>query len=158
MSLEQGPLSLVRTIEELLGRKRSGSDLENLEYSCRDPSGWPRDTIYLQELALSLPTNGGRSAGIVLSRTRATKFSFSFSVVATRATIYRILDELKETKNVRDKREKGRKWSASVSKEEVYSVARQAVARSKKWEFGVSARRKTEASTAHSSITTTLMD
>jgi hypothetical protein len=36
--LEQGPLSLVSTIEELLGRKISGFSLENREYGRRDPS------------------------------------------------------------------------------------------------------------------------
>jgi hypothetical protein len=38
MGLEQGPLSLVSTAEELLGRKNSGSGLENREYGHRDPS------------------------------------------------------------------------------------------------------------------------
>jgi hypothetical protein len=33
-----GPLSLVSTIEELLGRKDSGSGLENRAYGRRDPS------------------------------------------------------------------------------------------------------------------------
>jgi hypothetical protein len=37
-SLERGPLSLVNTIEELLGRKRSGSGLESREYGCKDSS------------------------------------------------------------------------------------------------------------------------
>jgi hypothetical protein len=32
MGLERGPLSLVSTTEELLGRKNSGSALENREY------------------------------------------------------------------------------------------------------------------------------
>jgi hypothetical protein len=32
-----GPLSLVSTIEELLGRKISGSGLENRDYGHRDP-------------------------------------------------------------------------------------------------------------------------
>jgi hypothetical protein len=36
--LERGPLSLVSTIEELLGRKSSGSGLERREYGRRDPS------------------------------------------------------------------------------------------------------------------------
>jgi hypothetical protein len=36
--LERSPLSLVSTTEELLGRKSSGSDLENREYCRRDPS------------------------------------------------------------------------------------------------------------------------
>jgi hypothetical protein len=35
MGLERGPLSLVSTIEELLGRKSSGSGLENREYGRR---------------------------------------------------------------------------------------------------------------------------
>jgi hypothetical protein len=38
VGLERGSLSLVSTIEELLGRKSSGSGLENLEYGRRDPS------------------------------------------------------------------------------------------------------------------------
>jgi hypothetical protein len=38
MGLERGPLSLVSTIEELLGKKTSGSSLENREYGRRDPS------------------------------------------------------------------------------------------------------------------------
>jgi hypothetical protein len=36
VGLEQGPLSLVSTNEELLGRKRSGSGLENRDYGNRD--------------------------------------------------------------------------------------------------------------------------
>jgi hypothetical protein len=38
VSLERGPLSLIITIEELLGRKNSGSGLESREYDLRDPS------------------------------------------------------------------------------------------------------------------------
>ena len=34
-------------------------------------------TLYSQKLALTLPTGGGRSVGIVRSRTKATEFSFS---------------------------------------------------------------------------------
>jgi hypothetical protein len=37
-SLEQGPLSLVSTTEEALGRKSSGSVLESRVYGRRDPS------------------------------------------------------------------------------------------------------------------------
>jgi hypothetical protein len=44
--LERGTLSLVSTIEELLGRISSGSGLENREYGRRDPSRWPRGTLY----------------------------------------------------------------------------------------------------------------
>jgi hypothetical protein len=38
VGLEQNPLSLVSTIEELLERKNSGSGLETRDYGCRDPS------------------------------------------------------------------------------------------------------------------------
>jgi hypothetical protein len=38
MGLETGPLSLLRTTEELLGKKIRGSDLEKEEYDRRDPS------------------------------------------------------------------------------------------------------------------------
>jgi hypothetical protein len=37
VSLERGPLSLVSTIEELLGRNSSGFGLENREYGRGDP-------------------------------------------------------------------------------------------------------------------------
>jgi hypothetical protein len=36
VDLERGPLSLLSTIEELLGRKRSGSGLENLDYGRKE--------------------------------------------------------------------------------------------------------------------------
>jgi hypothetical protein len=44
VGLERGPLSLVITTEELLGRNSSGSCLENREYGHGDPLRWPRDT------------------------------------------------------------------------------------------------------------------
>jgi hypothetical protein len=37
MGLERGPLSLVKTTEELLGKKSSGSGSENRDYGRRDP-------------------------------------------------------------------------------------------------------------------------
>jgi hypothetical protein len=46
VGLERSPLSLVSTIEELLGRKNSGSGLENRKYGGRNPSRRPRDTVY----------------------------------------------------------------------------------------------------------------
>jgi hypothetical protein len=52
------------------------SCLESREYGRRDLSRWPRGTIYSQKLALTSPTSGGRSVGIVRSRTHATKFFF----------------------------------------------------------------------------------
>jgi hypothetical protein len=68
-------LSLVITIEELLERKFSGSGLESREYGHGDPSRRPRGTLYPQKLALTSPTGGDRSAGIVRSRTQAKKYS-----------------------------------------------------------------------------------
>jgi hypothetical protein len=73
VGLEQGPLSLVGTTEELLGGKSSSSGLENRKYGCRDPSCWPRGNLYLQTLALTSATRGGRSVGIVRSLTQATE-------------------------------------------------------------------------------------
>jgi hypothetical protein len=40
------------------------SGLESREYSRRDPSRWPRGTLYPQKLALTSPTSGGRSVGL----------------------------------------------------------------------------------------------
>jgi hypothetical protein len=72
VGLERGPLSLVPTTEELLGRKSSGSGLESREYGCRDPSRRPHGTLYPIILALTLPTSGG----IVRSWTKARDFFF----------------------------------------------------------------------------------
>jgi hypothetical protein len=74
VGLQQGLLGLVITIEELLGRTSSGCGLESREYGCEDPLRWPRDTLYPQKSALTSPTSGGRSVGIVLSRTHAMEF------------------------------------------------------------------------------------
>jgi hypothetical protein len=74
IGLERGPLSLVSTIEELLGRNNSGSGLENRESGRGDPLRWPRDTLYQQMLALTSPTYGGRLVGIVRLRAKATEF------------------------------------------------------------------------------------
>jgi hypothetical protein len=76
VGLERGPLSLVSTTEELLGRKSSGSGLQNQEYGRRDLSRGPRATLYPQTLALTSPTSGSRSVGIIRSRTQATEFFF----------------------------------------------------------------------------------
>jgi hypothetical protein len=55
LGLKRGPLSQVSAIVELLGRKSSGSDLETWKYGSRDPSRWPRGTIYPQKLAITWP-------------------------------------------------------------------------------------------------------
>jgi hypothetical protein len=60
VGLERGPLSLVSTTEELVDRNSSGSCLENREYGRRDPSRWPRGTLYPQKLSITSPTSGSR--------------------------------------------------------------------------------------------------
>jgi hypothetical protein len=82
MDLERGPLSLKSTSGELLGRKSSGSILENWEYSHRYLLRWPRDTIYPQKMTLILLTSRGRSVDIVHSRTQATEFANYIPVLA----------------------------------------------------------------------------
>jgi hypothetical protein len=76
LGLKRGPLSLMSTIEQLLERKSSSSGLEIREYGHRDNSRWPRGTLYPQKSALTSPTSGGRSVGIVCSQTQAMEFSF----------------------------------------------------------------------------------
>jgi hypothetical protein len=69
VGLERGPLSLVGTTEELLGRKSSGSGLEN-----RECGRWGSVALTTQKLALTSPTSGGRPVGIVCWQTQATDF------------------------------------------------------------------------------------
>jgi hypothetical protein len=73
VGLERGPLSLVSTIDELLGRK---SSLSGLDYGHRIP----RHPLYAQKLALTSPTSGGRSVGIVRSWTHATEVFSSYVI------------------------------------------------------------------------------
>jgi hypothetical protein len=76
VGLERGPLSLVSTTEELLGRKSRGSGLENREYGRRDLSRRPRGALFPQTLAITSLTSGGRSVDIFASQTQATESSF----------------------------------------------------------------------------------
>jgi hypothetical protein len=64
VSPERGPLSLVSTTEELLGRNSSDSGLESREYGRKD------------SFVLTLLTCGGSSVGIVRLWTEATEFFF----------------------------------------------------------------------------------
>jgi hypothetical protein len=72
VGLDRGPLSLVSTTQELLGRISSGSGLGSLEYGRKDPSRRPRGTLYPEKLALTSTISGGRSVRIVRSRTKVT--------------------------------------------------------------------------------------
>jgi hypothetical protein len=73
VGLERGPLSLESTIEELLERKvaapvykseNTAEGIRRVDYAT---------TLYPQKLALTSPTSGGRSVGIIRSRTKATE-------------------------------------------------------------------------------------
>jgi hypothetical protein len=75
LSLERGPLSLASTIEGLLGRKSSGSGLEN-RYGRR---GYAALTTRHPLSSLTSPTSGGRSVRIVRSRTEVKELAFFFS-------------------------------------------------------------------------------
>jgi hypothetical protein len=70
--LERGPLSLVSTIEELLGRKSSGSGL-GTEITAVGISRADHATLLYPPKVATSPTSGGRSVGIVRSRTKATE-------------------------------------------------------------------------------------
>jgi hypothetical protein len=70
VGLERGPLSLMSTTEELLERTRSGSGLENEHTAVRIRHADHVAPSIPKELALTSPTRGGRSIGIVHSRTQ----------------------------------------------------------------------------------------
>jgi hypothetical protein len=75
VGLEQGPLSLVNTIEELFERKSSCSALENEITAMGIRRAGHVAHTNPQKLGLTSPTSGSRSVGIVTSRTKATEFS-----------------------------------------------------------------------------------
>jgi hypothetical protein len=80
VALERGPLSLVSIIEELLGRKSSGSGLQSRYYCRKESSHGSCGTIYPRKLALTSLASGGLSVGLVRSRTQATEFFYKVSV------------------------------------------------------------------------------
>jgi hypothetical protein len=69
VGLERDPLNLVSTIEELLERKSRVFCLETYIAAVGIRRADHLTPLYPQNLALTLPTNGGRSVGIVRSRT-----------------------------------------------------------------------------------------
>jgi hypothetical protein len=73
VGLKRRPLSLVSAIKELLERKSSGSGLENQKYGRkRSVALTKRHLSIRKKLALTLPTSGCSSVGIVRSWTKAT--------------------------------------------------------------------------------------
>jgi hypothetical protein len=71
--LERGPLSLVSTIEELLGRNNSISGLEIREYGRRNPPRSPRETPLSAKVVTNFADKSGRSVSIVRSQTKPTE-------------------------------------------------------------------------------------
>jgi hypothetical protein len=69
VGLERGPLSLVSTTEELLGRNSKGSGLEIREYCIGIRHADHVAPPIRKKLALTSLTSGGRSVGIVRLRT-----------------------------------------------------------------------------------------
>jgi hypothetical protein len=64
----------VRIIEELLERKVAAA-VYKTEINGRGGSlRWPPDTLYPLNLALTSPTSGGRSVGVVRWRTKVPEF------------------------------------------------------------------------------------
>jgi hypothetical protein len=56
-----------------------------------DPLRWPRDTFYPQKLALTSPTSGGRSVGIVRSRIKGHGVCFYDIVIVVSIRVDKIL-------------------------------------------------------------------
>jgi hypothetical protein len=78
VGLERGPLSLVSVSEELTEWKSSGSGSRKSRLTAVGIR-----CAYPQTLALTLPTSGGRSVGIVCLWTKATEFSYVMIVGST---------------------------------------------------------------------------
>jgi hypothetical protein len=82
VGLEQGPLSLVSIVEELLVRSSSISGLENRDYGHRGSATLTTGTpLYPQKLALTVPASGSRSVGIVRSQIRPWSLLFCLLVL-----------------------------------------------------------------------------
>jgi hypothetical protein len=71
VGLEQGSLSLVSTIEELLGRKYSsyGLEIAGVGIFIADHV----TPLFLEKLTPASLRSGGRSVGVIRSRTKATE-------------------------------------------------------------------------------------
>jgi hypothetical protein len=82
-----GPLNLVSTIEEVLGRKSSGSGLENRKYARRDPSRWPRGSLCPQIWYLSMPA----TEKIMLDSLRQKETAVTALCSCNRRVLYSIL-------------------------------------------------------------------
>jgi hypothetical protein len=73
VGLERGPLSLMSTTEELLGRKLAAPVLKIENTAIGIHRADHAKLLYPQKLALTLQTSGSCSVGIVRQRTKSTK-------------------------------------------------------------------------------------
>jgi hypothetical protein len=67
VGLERGPLSLVSTIEELIGIKKAAAPVSNAENTAVGIRCADQVVQSITNLALTSPTVGGRSVGAVRS-------------------------------------------------------------------------------------------
>jgi hypothetical protein len=74
VGLEWGSLATWVQLRSYLEEIVEAPVLKYQEYGLRDPLCWPRDTHYPRKLALTSPTSGGRSVGIVCSQIKTTEF------------------------------------------------------------------------------------
>jgi hypothetical protein len=88
VGLERGPLSFVSTTEELLERKVAASVQKSENTAAGIRHAEHVAPLYPPKLALTSPTSGGRSVGIVCSRTKAMELLFT---IITRAQDYHSL-------------------------------------------------------------------
>jgi hypothetical protein len=63
-------------------KESSGSGLETEMNGRGDPLRWPRDILYPLKWAITSPTSGGRSVGIVRWRIKALEFFFVFLMIS----------------------------------------------------------------------------
>jgi hypothetical protein len=88
VGLERDPLSLMIQLRSFLEEKVAAPVKKTKVTAVGYPSRWPRVTLYPQKLALTLPTSGGSSVSIVLSRTQATEFFFHVCMPTCKSNIF----------------------------------------------------------------------
>jgi hypothetical protein len=76
--LERGPLSLVSTTEELLGRKSSGSGIETREYGCRRSVALTTPHPQSAKVGTNSADNSGSSVGIFAHGLRPGSYYYLF--------------------------------------------------------------------------------
>jgi hypothetical protein len=93
--MERGPLSLVSTTEELLDRKVAAPvyKTENTAVGIRRADHVAPSIS--KKLAITSPTNGGRSVGVVRSRTQTMEFSLRRQIYLPQRAIWGISSALR---------------------------------------------------------------